>query len=57
MRTVTATTTKGGGEGWYNDGAVYGENCDKEGNEEVGNDHGGEENNNKKKTPPPPAGW
>ena len=34
---------RGGEEGWYNDDAADGKTCDKEGQEEVGNDNGGEE--------------
>ena len=29
-----------GGEGWYNDNAINGKKCDKEGQEDIGNNHG-----------------
>ena len=34
---------RGEGEGWYNDDAIGGKKCDKEGQEEVGNNNGGKE--------------
>ena len=43
MGTAKATTTKGGGEGRYNDDTVDSKQCDEEGQGEVGNEHGGEE--------------
>ena len=49
MRTVTATTTKGGGEreGWYNDDAVNDKKCNKDGQKEIGNKHGASKNKKK----------
>ena len=45
MRTATETKTKGGGEGgggWYNDGTANGEKFYEDGQQEVGDGHGGE---------------